>query len=134
MKPLIKNLTIEEASELFQSLGEKPYRARQLFVWLYEKNVASFQEMTTFTKDMRSRLHDRYDLEALTLIEREVSSIDGTSSDQSDNFFDLCHINPIVCSINNDTEKSDGSQNCVVLSAKSKRAHPSRTRPFAFIE
>lgn len=78
MKPLIKNLSLDEAEVLFASLGEKPYRARQLFVWLYEKNIETFEAMTTFTKELRAHLAAGYDLSALRLAERQVSALDGT--------------------------------------------------------
>lgn len=74
----IKNLDFNEAVELFHSLGEKEYRARQLFNWLYEKNVSSFSEMTNFSKDLRKQLDAKYIVSPLLLEHREVSSIDGT--------------------------------------------------------
>ena len=69
----IKNFNLEEARGIFISLGEKPYRAEQLFNWLYEINVASFGEMTNFSKDLRGRMEERYVLSPLTLEERKVS-------------------------------------------------------------
>ncbi len=77
-KAFIKNLTIDDAGELFHSLGEKSYRARQLFIWLYEKNVDSFREMTNFSKELRNVLNERYELSALELEDRLVSALDGT--------------------------------------------------------
>jgi 23S rRNA (adenine2503-C2)-methyltransferase len=77
-KAFIKNLTIDDAGELFHSLGEKSYRARQLFIWLYEKNVDSFREMTNFSKELRNVLDERYELSALELEDRLVSALDGT--------------------------------------------------------
>lgn len=77
-KIFIKNLTLEEAGHLFREAGEKEYRARQLFNWLYEINVASFSEMTNFSKGLRLLLDGRYLLPALTLEDRLVSKVDGT--------------------------------------------------------
>ncbi|MBN2039953.1 MAG: 23S rRNA (adenine(2503)-C(2))-methyltransferase RlmN [Spirochaetes bacterium] len=78
MKPFVKNLSLEEAEILFESIGEKPYRAKQLFNWLYEKNVTSFDEMTNFSKELRQYLNDTYLLSALELEKSQVSSVDGT--------------------------------------------------------
>ena len=78
MKPFIKNLLIEEAEILFESIGEKSYRAKQLFNWLYEKNVLSFDEMTNFSKELRQYLNDTYFISALELEKRQISSVDGT--------------------------------------------------------
>ncbi|HPJ37023.1 MAG TPA: 23S rRNA (adenine(2503)-C(2))-methyltransferase RlmN [Spirochaetota bacterium] len=73
----IKDLTLDEAEVLFASLNEKPYRAKQLFNWLYERNVSSFMEMTNFSKDLRRTLEEQYVLSPLSLEARQVS-VDGT--------------------------------------------------------
>ena len=77
-KAFIKTLAIDDVEGLFLSLGEKPYRARQLFNWLYEKNVESFHDMTNFSKELRQALDERYDLSSLVLDDRLVSALDGT--------------------------------------------------------
>jgi 23S rRNA (adenine2503-C2)-methyltransferase len=77
-KEYIKNLSLDEAEELFSSLNERDYRARQLFNWLYEINVDSFMHMTNFSKELRKYLDDRYTISALTLEEKRISRIDGT--------------------------------------------------------
>ena len=77
-KPLVKNCTIGELEGYFHSLGEKPYRAKQLMNWLYEKNINSFVEMTNFSLAMRERLDSDFDLHALIPSERLVSRLDGT--------------------------------------------------------
>lgn len=74
----IKDYSFDELLEVFTSMGEKEYRVRQLFNWIYEKNVSSFDEMTNFSKDLRSRLGERFILSPLTLEDRLVSQIDGT--------------------------------------------------------
>jgi 23S rRNA (adenine2503-C2)-methyltransferase len=78
MKPNIKDLDFNEARELFSSLGEKDYRAEQLFNWLYERNISSFTEMTNFSKNLRAILDERFNVTPLKLVEREISKIDGT--------------------------------------------------------
>jgi 23S rRNA (adenine2503-C2)-methyltransferase len=45
-------------AEIFASLGEKPYRARQLYEWLHVKNAASYSEMTNLPKNLRSVLEE----------------------------------------------------------------------------
>ena len=45
--------------------------------WLYEKNVDSFEEMTNFSKELRARLDAEFSVNALELVERQVSAIDG---------------------------------------------------------
>jgi len=58
-------------------LGEKPYRARQLFRWLHQKGAASFDEMTDLPRELRERLAARFSLRTLTCAE-EHRSADGT--------------------------------------------------------
>jgi 23S rRNA (adenine2503-C2)-methyltransferase len=78
MKEELRNYTLEEAERLFEELGDKSYRARQLYTWLYNRNAFSFDEMTNYSKDLRRRLDERFVIDTLTLEERLRSSIDGT--------------------------------------------------------
>ncbi len=77
-KSHIKNMSLPESEDLFRLIDEKDYRARQLFSWLYEKNIDSFSEMTNFSKDLRGYLDERYSVSSLQMEERLVSKIDGT--------------------------------------------------------
>ena len=44
------NYSLEELTEYFQSIGEKAFRAKQVFQWLYQKNAYDFQEMSNISK------------------------------------------------------------------------------------
>jgi 23S rRNA (adenine2503-C2)-methyltransferase len=77
-KLLIKNLTLADAEDLFALMGEKAYRGRQLFNWLYERNVGSFDDMTNFSKDLRRRLGEKFSVAAVEFIEKAVSGVDAT--------------------------------------------------------
>ena len=77
-KPLIKNISLPEADDIFLQMKEKDYRGRQLFNWLYEKNVDSFSEMTNFSKDLRQELDSKFSVSPLELEKRLISKIDGT--------------------------------------------------------
>lgn len=78
MKQNIKDFDFNEITLIMTGLGEKEYRARQLFNWLYERNIADFMEMTDFSKDLRRRLSEQYTVSPLTLEDREISAADGT--------------------------------------------------------
>lgn len=69
---------MEEAQEYFESLGLQKYRARQLYVWLYGRNVDSFDHMTNFSKELRAKLSEEFVLSPLTLEECRVSSVDNS--------------------------------------------------------
>jgi 23S rRNA (adenine2503-C2)-methyltransferase len=64
------------AAELAR-MGEKPYRARQVFRWLHQKGAASFDEMTDLPRELRDRLAERFALRTLAIAE-EHRSQDGT--------------------------------------------------------
>lgn len=77
-KPFIKNLTLVEVEKIFSEMGEKPYRAKQLFNWIYEKNIENFHDMTNFSKQLRQKLEDSYILSPLFVEDRLVSKLDAT--------------------------------------------------------
>ena len=70
---MIKERTSGAAVEVFESMVEKSYRARELFNWLFEKNAASFDDMSNFSKELRGALDERFELTALALGEEEMS-------------------------------------------------------------
>jgi 23S rRNA (adenine2503-C2)-methyltransferase len=78
MKKNIKDLDYKEVSELINRLGEKEYRAKQLFIWLYDKKITDFSEMTNFSKELRSRFDEMFIISPLALEDRQISAIDGT--------------------------------------------------------
>ena len=77
MKKNIKNYNLDELKEELKSIGEKPFRAEQIFSWIYKENVQSFDEMTNLSIDLRKKLDENYSL-GLFKIERKLESKDGT--------------------------------------------------------
>lgn len=73
----IKNLTIEELKEALSAMGEKPFRAGQIFKWLQE-GAESFEEMSNLSKDLRQKLLETFELTVPTVRRKQVSQIDGT--------------------------------------------------------
>lgn len=59
------------------SMGEKSFRARQIYEWLWQKGAQSFDDMTNLSKDLRTRLNEEFVLEPVRLDIRQKSS-DGT--------------------------------------------------------
>ncbi|MBQ8184726.1 MAG: 23S rRNA (adenine(2503)-C(2))-methyltransferase RlmN [Lachnospiraceae bacterium] len=74
----IKSLTLEELTEEVKGLGEKPFRAAQLFNWMHEKLAAGFEEMTNLSKAFKETLQQRCEYITLELVEVQTSQIDGT--------------------------------------------------------
>ena len=66
-----------ELERFFDSLGEKPYRARQLMRWVYQRGVVDFDAMTDLSKSLRARLRTTAELR-LPAIQARQDSADGT--------------------------------------------------------
>ncbi len=66
-----------ELADLLVGWGEPRFRAKQVWSWLYEKRVSSFEAMTNLSKNLRSRLEAETTLGTLTIV-TEQSSGDGT--------------------------------------------------------
>ncbi len=78
-KKSIKGLSLKELQEFVESLGEKNYRAAQLFSWIYAKGAGSFDEMTDVSRDFRDVLAGAARLNNLELERKSVSPTDGTT-------------------------------------------------------
>ena len=52
----IKDYDLNELKQEFVQMGEKPFRAEQVFKWLYEAKVSSFDEMTNLSLQLREKL------------------------------------------------------------------------------
>lgn len=73
----IYSYSLEELTDLMLSLGQSSYRAKQIYSWLYRKNVSSFDEMTDISKDFREVLKEKFDF-SLPEISVLQESKDGT--------------------------------------------------------
>ena len=77
MKKNIKNYTLEDLKEELKSIGEKPFRAEQIFKWIYVDKVSSFDEMTNLSLDLRKKLAELYEFSKFSIVHKLVST-DGT--------------------------------------------------------
>ena len=73
----IKNYNLEELKQELISIGEKPFRAEQIFKWIYQDNVTSFDEMTNLSLELREKLKQNYTLCIFNILRKQESS-DGT--------------------------------------------------------
>ena len=73
-----KSMLPEEMKILAAQMGEKPFRASQLFGWIHEKNVCTYDEMTNLPAAFRQRLEKEYTLVTLECVRMQVSKLDGT--------------------------------------------------------
>ena len=73
----IKDYDLEALKEELVSVGEKPYRAEQIFKWIYVDKVQSFDEMTNLSLELREKLKQNYTLGIFKILKKQVAS-DGT--------------------------------------------------------
>lgn len=74
----IKSWNQEELGEFLVTLGEKPFRAKQIYPWLHIKHAASFEEMTDISKKLKQKLSEVCELTVLQKVQVQCSQIDGT--------------------------------------------------------
>lgn len=79
MKIDIKSLSMRELKEEIARIGEKPFRAKQIYEWLHVKLVRSFEEMTNLSKETRQKLEEHFTLTNLTVVDSLISE-DGSTS------------------------------------------------------
>ena len=74
----IKSMNLEELKSYMESIGEKPFRAKQLYQWMHEKQAASFDEMTNLSKSLQEKLKNECRFVSLKQEAVQISKIDGT--------------------------------------------------------
>ncbi|GAC92097.1 ribosomal RNA large subunit methyltransferase N [Anoxybacillus flavithermus NBRC 109594] len=77
MKPSIYSMRLEDLQSWVEQQGEKPFRATQIFEWLYKKRVTSFEDMTNIPKALRERLAEHFVITTLKTLVQQTSK-DGT--------------------------------------------------------
>ena len=73
----IKDYNLEELKKEFTEMNEKPFRAEQVFKWIYEAKVTSFDEMTNLSLELREKLKQNYTICNFKILRKQESS-DGT--------------------------------------------------------
>ena len=71
----IYNKTREELEEYFLSLGEKSFKAIQVFEWLYDKRITSFSDMSNLKKSVIESLNRDYSIEKLNILKVERDTL-----------------------------------------------------------
>ena len=75
--PDIRNLSFEELVQYFNSIGQKSFRAIQIFKWIYHRGVTSFDKMKNLPKDLRTQISQQLTLNLLKISTKQISE-DGT--------------------------------------------------------
>ncbi|MGN0512317.1 MAG: 23S rRNA (adenine(2503)-C(2))-methyltransferase RlmN [Lachnospiraceae bacterium] len=74
----IKSMTMPQLKAVMGELGEKPFRAKQLYEWFHQKRVWNYEEMTNLSKGLREQLSVKYPLKPIEVVQVQTSKIDGT--------------------------------------------------------
>ncbi len=83
----IRNLSYNEVETHFLKMGEKKFRAKQVWEWLWQKHATSFEDMTNLSKDLRTKLQEEFTLPALR-VDAIQHSDDGTIKSRFKTFDD----------------------------------------------
>ncbi len=70
-------MNLDELTAYFETIGQKKFRAKQVYEWIWQKHAASFEAMTNLSKELRTKLAEHFSFPALT-IETTQYSADGT--------------------------------------------------------
>lgn len=74
----IKSMTLAELKQAVEAMGEKPFRAKQLYEWIHVKLARGYDEMTSLPKNLREQLEAQYPYIALREKTVQTSKLDGT--------------------------------------------------------
>lgn len=78
-KNQLKGMTLGELENCLLKIGEKKFRAKQIFNWMYNSGVSSFDKMLNIPKTLRNKLSDLYTVTTLKLHSQQISETDGTT-------------------------------------------------------
>lgn len=73
----IRKLSLPELEAFFTSHGERPFRARQVYEWLWKKSARDFDQMTNLSLDLRTLLKKHFSINPIR-VDRMLRSADGT--------------------------------------------------------
>lgn len=78
MKQDLKGLNLLETENLIKTIGEKSYRAKQIFPWIYLKGVAGFKEITNIGKALQEKLEQSCVISSIKTIDKITSAAKDT--------------------------------------------------------
>lgn len=70
----IRSYALEELKGLFTEMGEKAFRAKQVYEWLWKKSAKSFEEMSNLSKELREKLNQDFTINAVKINSSQFSA------------------------------------------------------------
>jgi 23S rRNA (adenine2503-C2)-methyltransferase len=74
VKKNIRSLNFPELKSALEALGEKAFRSKQIYEWLWKKNAASFSDMTNLGLALRENLDEHFFIDHITLDDQQISA------------------------------------------------------------
>ncbi len=74
----IKSLDLKELTDCLVEMGEKSFRAKQMYEWMHVKLAADFSDMTNISKQLQEKCRDKFEYTSLEVVRVQESKIDGT--------------------------------------------------------
>lgn len=74
----IKSMDLQELQAFVEKLGEKKFRAKQLYLWMHQKLVKDFEKMTNLSKSFREKLQQECTLGGVAIAREQISKKDDT--------------------------------------------------------
>jgi len=69
----IKKLSLQELTEVVEAHGEKPFRAKQIYEWIWKKNASGYDDMKNIPTRLKDRLAKKYEFNSLKIAVKQVS-------------------------------------------------------------
>jgi 23S rRNA (adenine2503-C2)-methyltransferase len=70
----IRSLSLDDLKSKFNDMGEKSFRANQVYEWLWKKSVRNFDEMSNLSKDLREKLKTLFVINAIKINSSQFSN------------------------------------------------------------
>lgn len=74
----LRSLTLEQLQIELENMGEKSFRAKQIFSWLHSRQVRDIDSMTNISKALREKLKENFELRNIEIVEKLVAHEDNT--------------------------------------------------------
>jgi 23S rRNA (adenine2503-C2)-methyltransferase len=76
-KPNLRHLNLDQMKAYFVEIGEKPFRAKQVYEWIWKKSARTFDQMTNLSIETRAKLEDKFSINPVS-VQNHQKSIDRT--------------------------------------------------------
>ena len=73
MKKELTNFTKEELIKELETINEKPFRAKQIWQWIYFRGVTDFMEMSNLSLSLRQKLSENYSITRPKVVTEQIS-------------------------------------------------------------